>query len=467
MNDEVLFYFDEINIRSIIRDVLRNCWMILLAGLSAILLVSGYQNIIYEPEYTSRATLVVSAKGSGTTSSYASLTTTSEMAGVFSNVFSSSVLKKRIVEELELQDAEFAIKAQTIPETNLMVLSVTGKQPQIVYQVICGAIEHYADVSEYVFSNAVLDVMESPVVPLYPSNGIPLRSYQKKAALAAAALMGAFLVFMSVMRGTIKTEAAAVRRLKGTKLALVGHEEKNRTLKAKFRNKNKAILITNPITTFRYVETFRKLAFRIQSEMKKNGHKILLVSSVEENEGKSTIASNIALAMAQAGKRVLLVDLDLRRPAIYKIFDLESKREKGFWKEELSVSRQHKIQLLLNKRAVRNPAVFMKERDIGAVLERSKETADIVIVDSSPMNAAADTELVLSYVDASVLVVRKDWVPTKDLNHAIDILEKGNTEFLGYVLNDYETRKSWSSRTDGYRYGYGYGTYQANEGDRE
>lgn len=467
MNEEVLFYFDEINIKSIVRDVLRNFWMILIAGISAILLVSGYRNIIYEAEYTSRATLVVSAKGSGMTNSYANLTTTSEMATVFSNVFSSNILKKRIVEELELHNTNFAIRAQTIPETNLLVLSVTGKQPQVVYQAICGAIKHYADVSEYVFNNAVLDVMEYPEVPLYPSNAIPLRSYQKKAALAASALMGAFLVFMSVMRGTIKTEAAAVRRLKGTKLALVGHEEKNRTFRTRLRKKNKAILITNPITTFGYVETFRKLAFRVQSEMKKNGQKVLLISSVEENEGKSTIASNIALAMAQAGKKVLLADMDLRRPAIYKIFDIESKNENGFWKEEISVSGQHKMQLLLNKRAVKNPAVFMKEKGIGALLERSREIADIVIVDSSPMNAAADTELVLSYVDASVLVVRKDWVQTNDLNHAIDILEKGDTDFLGYVLNDYENRKPISRGMGGYKYGYGYGKYHKNLGDNE
>ena len=104
MNEEVLFYFDEINIKSVIRDVFRNFWMIIIAGISAILLVSGYQNIIYEAEYTSKATLVISAKGSGTGNSYANLTTTSEMAGVFSNVFSSNVLKKRIVEELRLQE---------------------------------------------------------------------------------------------------------------------------------------------------------------------------------------------------------------------------------------------------------------------------------------------------------------------------------------------------------------------------
>lgn len=463
MNEEVLFYFDEINIKSIIRDVLRHFWMILIAGLSAVLLVSGYQNIIYEAEYTSKATLVVSAKGSGAGTSYANLTTTAEMAEVFSNVFSSNVLKKRIVEEMHLQGVEFVISAQTIPETNLLVLTVTGKQPQVVYQAICGAIDHYADVSEYVFSNAVLDVMETPEVPLYPSNTIPLRSYQKTAAMIAALLMGVFLVFMSVMRGTIKTEAAAKRRLKGTRLALVGHEKKNRTWKSKIYKKNKAILITNPITTFGYVETFRKLAFRIYSEMKKKRQKILLVSSVEENEGKSTVASNIALAMAQSGKNVTLVDMDMRRPAIYKIFDIEKRDVIGFWKEEIPITGRHAMKLYLNKKVIKNPALFMKEKGIGALLEQEKEWADVIIVDSSPMNAAADTELVLSYMDASVLVVRKDWVHINDLNRAIDVLEKGDTEFLGYVLNDYEQRKLVSRGKDRYNYGYdyeyGYGTY--------
>jgi Mrp family chromosome partitioning ATPase len=101
----------------------------------------------------------------------------------------------------------------------------------------------------------------------------------------------------------------------------------------------------------------------------------------------------------------------------------------------------------------------MKEKDMGTLLAHSREIADIVIVDSSPLSAAADTELMLSYVDASILVVRKDWVHVNDLNHAIDILEKGDTKFLGYVLNDYDNRKPVSRCRDGYKYGYGYGTY--------
>lgn len=455
MNEESLVYFDEIDLKSIVRDVIRNAWMIVIVAISAALLMSGYQNIMYEAEYTSKATLVVSAKGSGVGSSYSNLTTTVEMNEVFSNVFSSNVLKKRLTEEMGLQGESFEISAKVVPETNLMVLSATGENPQIVYRVICGAIEQYSNVSDYVFSNAVLDVMENPEVPLYPSNTIPLRSYQKKAMVLAAAAMGAFLVGMSILRGTVKTEAAARRRLKGTKLALVGHEEKNRTLKSRVHKKNKAILITNPTTTFGYVETFRKLAFRIQSEMKQKNQKILLVSSVGENEGKSTVSSNIAIALAQSGKKVILVDMDLRRPAIYKIFEMDDAGQDGFWSVETSVSRAHSMQLILNKKTASVPAIFMKDNEVGKMLKYYAESADIVIVDSSPMNVASDTELLLSYADASILVVRKDWALATDVNRSIEVLEQGENTFLGYVLNDYRPGKP--KKRGNYGYGYEYG----------
>ena len=118
------------------------------------------------------------------------------------------------------------------------------------------------------------------------------------------------------------------------------------------------------------------------------------------------------------------------------------------------------MELLLNKKAVKNPIAYMKEAGVGAMLECGRETADVIIVDSPPMNVAADTELALSYVDASVLVVRKDRARVNELNRAIDILGQGNSEFLGYVLNDYENRKPVSRGRDGYKYGYGYGTYR-------
>ena len=118
------------------------------------------------------------------------------------------------------------------------------------------------------------------------------------------------------------------------------------------------------------------------------------------------------------------------------------------------------MKLQLNKKEVRNPVVFMKESGIGVMLEQNKENADVIIVDSPPMNVAADTELLLSYVEASVLVVRKDKAYIKNLNRSIHTLEKADSEFLGYVLNDFGRRKPVSRGKNGYKYGYGYGTYQ-------
>ena len=81
------------------------------------------------------------------------------------------------------------------------------------------------------------------------------------------------------------------------------------------------VLLTNPGTSFQYVEDMKKLARKVSSKMKEKNAKTLLVASVEENEGKSTVAANLALALAEESEKVLLIDADLRKPSQYKILD--------------------------------------------------------------------------------------------------------------------------------------------------
>ena len=466
MNDEVLFYIDEINIRSIVRDLLHNWWMFILVGLSALLLLSSFEDLFYKERYTSSATMVISAKGRGTVDAYADLTTASEMADVFSDIFSSNVLKELVAEKLDIEMNRFSISASIIPETNLLVVEVSGDQPKIVYQAINEAIAHYAEVSEYVFSNAVLDVLQSPKVNAYPSNTLAIGRYKKLGVLAAMVLMATVISGLNILRCTVKTESAAKRRIKGKKLALIGHEEKNRTLKEKMTSLKKAILITNSTTSFGYVESFRKLAFRIHSEMKKKNQKVLLVTSISENEGKSTVASNIALALAQSGKKVVLVDLDLRKPAIHKIFNAKGKKQRGMWKEIYPINNVESISLILNKKSIEHPIIFMKESNIDRVIAQERERADYIIIDSSPLNVGADTELMLSYADSVALVVRQDWSYVQDIHRFINLLSKQDKDFMGYVLNDFENPNPFKKKQYDYDYGksygkYGYGKYHA------
>lgn len=466
MNGETQIYLDEINIRSILRDFLNHWWLFLLAAISALLLLSSYGNLIYKETFTSSATLVVSAKGKGTTDTYADLTTTSGMASVFSDIFSSNVLRELVAEELGASAGSFSIRANITPETNLMVVQVSGDNPRTVHLAIGEALEHCAEVSEDVFSNAVLDVLQQPSVIRSASNSFASGSYRKLAVLAAAAVMAAIIGTLSVLRGTVKTEAAARRQINGKKLALIGHEEKNRTLKAKMKALTKAILITNPTTSFGYLESFRKLSFRIHSDMKAKNQKVLLVTSIGENEGKSTVASNIALALAQSGKRVVLADFDLRRPAIYKIFDMAGGEHSGMWKETCQMSGAQRLELILNNHPAKNPVAFLKEADLGAMIAKERQNADYIIIDSSPVGAAADTELMTAYADAVLLVVRQDWSHVTEINRFIDTLSKNNKEFLGYVLNDFENPNPMRNKQYNYDYGKHYGKYGYGETGR-
>ena len=100
MNEDTQIYLDEINIRIILRDFLKNWWLFVLAIAIAILLFSSYENLVYKEQYMSKATMVVTAKGKGTNDTYADLTTTSGMAGVFDDIFRSSGLRKQGAKEL-------------------------------------------------------------------------------------------------------------------------------------------------------------------------------------------------------------------------------------------------------------------------------------------------------------------------------------------------------------------------------
>ena len=115
MNRE-LFNLDEISVRGLCLDLLRSFWMIILVVASVWLSVSGIHNFTYEPEYTASATLVVSVKGES--NAYASLSTASQMADVFSQVFQSDALRERITEDVG-EHIEGNISCTAIAETNL------------------------------------------------------------------------------------------------------------------------------------------------------------------------------------------------------------------------------------------------------------------------------------------------------------------------------------------------------------
>ena len=136
MNRE-LFRLDEISIRGLCLELLQSLWMILVIGVSLWLGITGVHTLIYEPAYTSTATLVVTVKGES--SAYSSLSVTSQMADVFGEVFQSSALRSRIIEDVG-EEITGDITCTPITDTNLLTLSVSSPDPRQAYLIIRSAL---------------------------------------------------------------------------------------------------------------------------------------------------------------------------------------------------------------------------------------------------------------------------------------------------------------------------------------
>lgn len=249
MNGE-RFSLAEISIRGLCMDLLRNAWMILLAAAAVWLAATGWHNLTYQPEYTSSATLVVTVKGS--TSTYSSLSLTTQMADVFGQVFQSDALAEKITEETG-EEITGRISCTPIQETNLLVLSVTCRHPRDAYLFINAALEHYEEVAGDVFANASLQTVQEPEVPSAPSNTSLAMRYRYLLMAAGAAGMAVLISLLYMMRFTVKNPLCAQRQLDGKIRGVIPFEQKGTSLRRK-KNPKEALLLNAPVVSMGFAE---------------------------------------------------------------------------------------------------------------------------------------------------------------------------------------------------------------------
>ena len=205
----------------------------------------------------------------------------------------------------------------------------------------------------------------------------------------------------------------------------------------------------------RVVEDYRFLRTNIQFASMDQEAKILLVTSGEPYEGKSTISANLAVVMAQAGLRTLLIDVDLRSPTIYSYFGLANNR--GLTSLLLDEEQEVEGQLLrteVKNLAVipsgpvpENPTELLASSRMADLLEQTRELADIVILDSPPLHAMADASILAGQADATLLVIEAGKTRFQAVLRSVEGLNRCNARTLGAVLN-----KSSEPSSSYYRY---------------
>ena len=440
-------HFDEINLYGLISLLLKNLWVILALCISAVLCFTSVSRLLYTPQYTSSATIMVSAKDS--TSAYNSLTTTQSMASVFVEVFQSNVLRERIKEQMPDQNFDGTINTITIPETNLLIVRVTASEPDTAFRALNLLVENYSYISDYLFANAQLEVIKAPVIPVTPSNPLNVEDKYPLVLLLAAIFAAGIIVVLHITHKTVKTPKAAQRRIDARLLRTINHEEKNKTLQAKFRKKNSAPLIVNSLIKKTFIEENMSLCSALEYYTRKRGQKVILVTSAGENEGKSTIAANLALAMAEKNRRVMLLDCDFRKSSQHKIFEVSVPKGENLttyllqeeWdaQPQLPLLKKHGIDLCVSQSSGRNITRLLNNGRLPALLQQLRKQADYVILDTPPMLAAPDAEAIAAMADTALLVVRSDFMPIDAINECLDRLRKSALDVCGFVLNNHYT----------------------------
>jgi capsular exopolysaccharide synthesis family protein len=196
-------------------------------------------------------------------------------------------------------------------------------------------------------------------------------------------------------------------------------------------------------------EQYRTIRTNIQYSSVDQELKVIMVTSSGPAEGKSTTVANLAVTFAQLGKKVLLVDADLRKPTVHYTFGVNNLF--GFTtvltkqRSLESVVRETEIQdlyVLTSGPIPPNPAELLISKSMEQFIEEAKEQFDYVLFDTPPLLAVADPQILANQCDGSILVVFSERTEIEQAKKAKELLENAHSKLLGVVLNHKEAQKN-------------------------
>lgn len=215
-----------------------------------------------------------------------------------------------------------------------------------------------------------------------------------------------------------------------------------RLLSRKFSNDFERLsLITATKPNCKISEQYRTI--RTNFLMTGSNSRKLVITSPNGKEGKSTTAANFAISLAQQGKRVLLIDADLREPTLHLIFDVDNTIglsnvlfEKKVFESAIIKTEIKGLDFLPSGPLTLNPADLLGSKTMGLLIEAVTRFYDVVIFDTPAVLDVADTKIIANLCDSLILVIRSGKTKNEEAVEAKRLLESTNAKLLGIILND-------------------------------
>ncbi|MHA6259946.1 CpsD/CapB family tyrosine-protein kinase [Sporosarcina sp. CAU 1771] len=195
-------------------------------------------------------------------------------------------------------------------------------------------------------------------------------------------------------------------------------------------------------------EQYRTIRTNINFSIPDKHIQTLLVTSSSIGEGKSTSAANIAIVFAQAGKKILLIDADMRKPTVHHTFQMTNikglsnvlTRQWGL--EDVVKSTEEGIDIITCGQIPPNPAELLELKSMDILMSELKVKYDFIIFDAPPILSVADAQILANKCDGTILVISAGKTEKEHLRKAIEVLQSSKANILGSILNNYKLEKS-------------------------
>lgn len=237
----------------------------------------------------------------------------------------------------------------------------------------------------------------------------------------------------------------------------------------KTKHSHRNLMLVGPNAPFQYVEAYKSLRTNLSFLSGTSQCKVIMITSSVPEEGKSNVAINLSMTLAEGGKRVLLMDCDLRKGSLSRYLSIKRSHpgisnvvagQCGLGDALASVSGAD-FTLLPVGPIPPNPAEMLATDKMSSLMKAVREAFDYIIVDTPPVSVVTDAAVMSRLVDGVVLVVRPGVTTIQGAQLSKKNLENVNAHILGVILNGYNAKKT--GKKDGYYYTYSYDYYQHDD----
>lgn len=447
-------------VKCIIKDILQR-WIVIVAVMIVFGSVFDFmKTVTYVPQYGTSMTATLS----GGEDTFKNIDKVQSYVNTLDYLMNSNNAKSYVKKKMPISKTTYKAEV-TLKQANVVKIKVTADTKREAYFSIKYLNDWYRENTErysFPYNITVLKESKFSTKPVNPNSHI--KNFLIGAVGSGFVLSCLFGLYF-FLRDTIKSEEEVENKLDRRLYAKLPFEVKKRE---DARNK-KAILITSLKTSFFFRESMNKLRSKVEASSDKHGYKSFMITSAYENEGKSSVAANLALALAKNGRKVVLVDADFNKPAVFKIFDLDGSKSlnkaiegTSSWSSQV-VSDRSGLDLLPCSQDTLKSEILTNSKKLDEIMKELREEYDFVIVDTSPAYLLNEPMAMNELVDATLFIVRQDYATSDVINETVKRLTYVKDNVLGVVFKNVVSEGN--KGTSNYNNRYGYNKYRVR-GDK-